>query len=62
MKKSNYSKILAAHEIRMWLGQIIIPGALAVGVLSQTEFGQKIGRGFKKTKEKIKGFFIKKKK
>lgn len=28
MGKGSYTKILAAHEIRMWLGQVIIPAII----------------------------------
>lgn len=61
MKRGTYTKIMAAHETRMWIGQVIIPSALAIGVISQTEFGRKVGQKIKMAGKKVKEFFTKKK-
>ena len=61
MKKGTYTKVMAAHEIRMWIGEVIIPGAVATGIISQTDLGHKIGYKLKSAGHKIKRFFTKKK-
>lgn len=60
-KKGTYTKVMAAHEVRMWIGQVIIPGAVATGIISQTDLGKQIGYKLKSAGNKIKNIFTKKK-
>lgn len=57
----SWKRIQAAHEVRMWLKEVIIP-AVGIGVVvaSQPEVRQTVGDGFKKVKKSIKSKFRKK--
>ena len=60
MKKGTYTKVYAAHETRMWIRDVIIPGTFASVIISQTEFGRKVGAKIKNVGQKIKSKFQKK--
>lgn len=57
---ATYKQIQTAHEVRMWLKEVIIP-AVGIGVVvaSQPEVRQTVGDGFKKVKKSIKKKFKK---
>ena len=58
-----YKHIYAAHEVRMWLKDVIIP-AVGVGVVlySSPQVRESVGDGVKKIKNSIKSKFKKKEK
>ena len=50
-----YKQIEQAREIRLWLGQVIVPAALGVGmILSNPEARSTIARTGRKIKDDIK--------
>lgn len=50
----SYKKIEAAREVRLWIGQIIVPAAtVAVSVLTIPEIRETIGAKFKSLKNNI---------
>lgn len=50
----SYKKIEAAREVRLWIGQIIVPAAtVAVSVLTIPEIRESIGAKFKSLKNHI---------
>lgn len=62
--KLKYKHIEAAREIRMWIGQVIFPGAIAVAwIMNNTNAKDKVNNvvcnakwKFKETKDKVKKF------
>jgi hypothetical protein len=57
----SWKRIQAAHEVRMWLKEVIIP-AVGIGIIaySNPDVRKCVGDGFKKAKESIKSKFRKK--
>lgn len=49
-----YRQIEASREVRLWIGQVIIPAAIAAGyVMSKPELRDKIATKFKEVKHNI---------
>lgn len=49
-----YKQIEASREARLWIGQVIIPAAIAAGyVMSKPELRDKIATKFKEVKHNI---------
>lgn len=59
----SWKRIQAAHEVRMWLKEVIIPAVgVSVVAASNPEVRKFVGDGYKKAKESIKKKFQKKEK
>lgn len=55
-----YKHIEASRELRLWLGQVIIPGAVAFGmVMSNPQFKSKVDEKVCTAKEKLQSLFAK---
>lgn len=55
-----YKHIEASRELRLWLGQVIIPGAMAFGVaMSNPQFKEAVTSKVNAAKETVKSKFAK---
>lgn len=49
-----YRQIETSREVRLWIGQVIIPAAIAAGyIVSKPELREKISTKFKEVKHNI---------
>ena len=56
-----YRQIEASREIRLWLGQVIIPASLGIAaIMSNEDLRTKIGETFEKAKSSLTDRFGKK--
>lgn len=55
-----HKHIEASREVRLWLGQVIIPGVVAFGVaMSNPQFKETVTSKFNSAKETVKSKFAK---